>query len=132
MPGSVEQALDRVGKLPAMLAGDDVGAFLEVAGARIIAEPGPRLHDVVGLGGGQCRGIRPALDEGAEIRLHGLDRGLLQHDLGQPDAVRVGPRRRAGRRAPRQLAVMAVVPFEQRGGDFAVVAGSAIAGLAAQ
>ena len=85
------------------------------------------------VGGGERRDIGPALDEGAEIRLHRLDRRLLQHDLGQPDAVRVGPRARSRRRdAPRQLAVVPVVPVEQRRGDFAVVAGSAIAGLAAQ
>ena len=35
--------------------------------------------------------VRPFFEEVAEIGLDRLDRRLLQHDLRQPDAVRVGP-----------------------------------------
>ena len=129
--GQLEQAFDRVGEPPAMFAGDDVGAFLEVAGARIVAEAGPCLHDVVGFGAGERRDIRPARDEGAEIRLHRLDRRLLQHDFREPDAVGVRPRRRRRRHAPGQVAMVAVVPGEQPGGDCAAIFALAIAGLAA-
>ena len=63
-----------------------LGAGDQVAGARIIAEPGPRFHDLLWIGGGERRDVRPAREEVAEIRLDRLDGGLLQHDLGEPDA----------------------------------------------
>ena len=43
------------GNAAAVPRGDEIGAFLQIAGPRIIAEPGPGLHDVVGLGRGQRR-----------------------------------------------------------------------------
>ena len=91
MPGSSRRPSIGVGKAARHVGGDDVGAFLEVAGARIVAEPGPRLHDVVGLGAGKRRDVRPFREEGAEIGLHRFDRRLLQHDFGQPDVIGVGP-----------------------------------------
>jgi hypothetical protein len=39
----------------------------------------------------------------------------LQHDLGEPDAIGVGPL--AGQRAPRKLAAMAVVPDQEIGAE---------------
>ena len=58
--------------------------------------------------------VVPALQETGIIGRDGLDRGLLQHDFGEPDPVGIGAV--AGRRAPRQLAAMAVVPGQQGGG----------------
>ena len=80
------------------------------------------------VGGGQRVDVGQCSTKCAEIRLHRLDRGLLQHDLGQPDAVGIGPHaggKLARRNAPRQVAMVRVVPGEQRGGD-AVVARRAL------
>ena len=55
---------------------------------------------------------------GEEARVIGLDRphrGLLQHDLGEPDPVGIGASRPVGARHG-SVAAMAVVPGEQRGG----------------
>ncbi len=102
-----------VGKDAAVPEGDRLGAFFQVAGARIIAEPRPGLHDVLGIGLRKVRHGRPARGEEREIgfdRLHGR---LLQHDLGKPDPVGVGPfAARGHRRAhpPGQVAMVPVVP----------------------
>jgi hypothetical protein len=57
---------------------------------------------------------REARHEALEIGLHRRDRGLLQHDLRDPDAVRIGALAR--QRAPGQDAAMAVIPGEEIGG----------------
>ncbi len=62
-------------------------AGMQVAGARVVAEPGPEPQHVVERRRRQRADVRPAREEAREIgpdRLHG---GLLQHDFGQPDPV---------------------------------------------
>ena len=90
------------------------GAGVQVSGASVIAEPGPGFQHVIERRRSQRADIVPALQETGVIGRDGLDRGLLQHDFGEPDPVRIGAL--AGRRAPRQLAAMAVVPGQQGGG----------------
>jgi hypothetical protein len=114
---------------------DEIGTGLEIARARIIAEPGPCLHDIFGRCCRQRLDIRPFLDKGAEIGLHRFDRGLLQHDFGKPDPVGIGPRatsQRARRDAPRQVAVMRIIPIKQAGRDLAAIPGCGLAGLVVQ
>src|SRR5215469_10594468 len=57
----------------------------------------------------------PARGKAREIRHDRLDGGLLQHDLGEPDTIGVGPF--AGQRAPGKLAAMAVVPDQEIGAE---------------
>ena len=87
------------------------GAGMQVARPRIIAKPGPHAQDIVERGARQRPDVGPARDELLEVGPDRLDPGLLQHDLGKPDPVRVG--QLAGRRPPRQLAPVPVVPGEQ-------------------
>jgi hypothetical protein len=111
--------------------GDEVGAFLQVAGARIVAEARPGLHHVFFVRGGERGDIRPPVDESAEIGLHSFDGRLLQHDFGEPHPVGIGPvavGRVARADTPRQVAMMLVVPGEQPPRQI-LAAGRAFAGL---
>ena len=117
--GQGAQSRRVAGKAAAMVAHHRFRAGLQVAGPRIIAEPGPGLHHLLGGGCGEVGDARPAEEEGVVIGLHRRDRGLLQHDLGEPDPI--GVRHGAGCTlarpdAPGQAAGMAVVPGEQGGG----------------
>ena len=88
-----------------------LGAGMQISRARVIAEPGPQPEHLLERRRGQRPHVRPARGEAGEIgrdRLHG---GLLQHDLGEPHAIRDRASRR--RHPPRQRAAMAVVPGEQ-------------------
>ena len=105
---------------PAVLAHQRLHAGMEVARTGVVAKAGPSLHDLVARSVGERRHVRPAGDEGIEIGLHRRDRRLLQHDLGEPHPIGIGPdaARPFGRpEAPGQLARMAVVPGKERSGD---------------
>ena len=97
--------------MPAVLLDDDLGAGVEMAGPRIVAEPCPGLHDRVRERLGQDLHGGEPLDESEVERLHRRHRRLLQHDLREPDPV--GIDRIARLRPPRQNAPMAVVPGEE-------------------
>ena len=88
----------------------------DAATAGVVAKAGPFGEDVFIA---RCRERgdgRPALDEPLETGPHGGDRGLLEHDLAQPDPIRIG-RRFAGWRAPRQAPEVIHIMLEQgRGG----------------
>jgi hypothetical protein len=92
--------------------GDRTG--MQITRARIIAEPGPHPQHVIQRGATEGCDIRPARQKLLEIRPDRFDAGLLQHDFGQPDPIRIGPLAR--RRPPRQPAAMAVIPGEQQRG----------------
>ena len=108
----LQQLVFRLREAAAEALGDDPGALVEIAGAAVVAEPGPRREHVVELGRSQRLHRRPAREEALVEGDDGSDRGLLQHDLGEPD--RVGVRRAPRPRAPRQVAALAVVPMQQR------------------
>ena len=91
---------------------DGLRAGVQVAGAGVIAEPLPGMQHLVERGGGQRTNIGETRHELVKIGADRRDRGLLQHDLAEPDAVGVGAS--AGRGAPGQVAAVAVVPGEQR------------------
>ena len=80
-------------KRAAVTTRDGDGAGMEIAGPRIIAEPGPGLHHLGDRRRRQCVDRRPAGEEGLVIGFHRLDRRLLEHDLREPDRIRVGPSR---------------------------------------
>ena len=66
------------------------GAGVQVAGAGVIAEPGPGLEHVVERRRRERPHVAPARQEARIIRRDRLDRRLLQHDFGQPHAIRIG------------------------------------------
>src|SRR4029077_7346415 len=90
---------------------DRLRAGMEIARPRVVAQTLPGMQHVVELRQGERFDIGPALEEAREVRTDGRDRGLLQHDLAEPHAIRIG--RLARQRAPRQAAAMPVVPGEQ-------------------
>src|SRR5690606_32923348 len=61
----------------------------EVAGPRVVAEPGPVAQYLVEGRGGQVRDLRKRFHEAQVIGNDGSHLSLLQHDLGDPHAVRV-------------------------------------------
>ncbi|MNI91098.1 hypothetical protein D3C73_1487140 [compost metagenome] len=69
--------------------GDLHGAAMQVAGAGVVAQPRPIRHHVFLRGGGKRGHVRKALQETFVIRNHRGHLRLLQHDLGQPDPIRV-------------------------------------------
>ncbi|MPN22717.1 hypothetical protein SDC9_170100 [bioreactor metagenome] len=62
---------------------------MKIAGAAIITEPRPELHQQLLRRFGQRFDCGQGLHETLEIGDHRLDPGLLEHDLGDPDAVGV-------------------------------------------
>ena len=91
---------------------DGAGAGKEIARARVVAEALPGMQHLVERSRGKRAQVGPAREERARNRPDGRDGGLLQHDLAEPDAVRIGPL--AWPRAPRQVAAVPVVPGEER------------------
>ena len=114
MPGSARSSASLARKMSAVALDHGFGAGVQVAGAGVIAEAGPDAQHILEFRRGKRAHIGPAFEESRVVRRDGPDGRLLQHDLGQPDVIRV--RALARRRAPRQLAAMAVVPGEQDGG----------------
>ncbi len=113
------QALQRrgvIGENAAMRFGHFAGAFQQVARAGVVAEAGPGGHHLGILGGRQRLDPGPAAGEIEEIGDDGGDGGLLQHDLAEPDPVRVGPIAAAWGHAPGQHAGVAVVPIQNFAG----------------
>ena len=106
------EALLGIGKHPAMVAQHRDRAGMQIARARIIAEPGPHPQHA------SCEARPSEATSGQRaknfsIRPDHFDAGLLQHDFGQPDPIRIALARQ---RPPRQPAAMAVIPVEQQRG----------------
>ena len=94
---------------------DVAGGGVEVAGAGIVAEALPEPEDVLLRGVGQGADVGEALEE-AVVIVHPLRHaGLLEDDLGDPDAVGV-----AGV-APGQRAAVRVVPPAERAAHVIIV-----------
>jgi hypothetical protein len=108
-------------KLAAMVSYQNFGGLLYVSGALIITEAFPKLEDSFGPGPGHPlqRGQRPHPSD--PERQDRVDLGLLQHDFGDPDCVRI-----AGL-TPGQGTCLSAVPGEQDshdGPDLAVGVGA--------
>ena len=94
---------------------DVAGGGVEVTGAGIVAEALPEPEDVLLRGVGQGADVGEALEE-AVVIVHPLRHaGLLEDDLGNPDAVGV-----AGV-APGQRAAVRVVPPAERAAHVIIV-----------
>ena len=88
-----------------------LGAGVQVARARVVAEAGPRREHGVERRAGERDHRRELLHPALPVRDHGRDPGLLQHDLAHPDRVGIaGP-------APRQVALDLGVVLDDRRRD---------------
>ncbi len=95
---------------------DGAGAGVQIARPRVIAEARPQPQHVLEISRGQRMDGRETGEEAQIIRDGRGDRGLLQHDLGKPDPVRIA--RLAGDGAPGKDAPVSVVPGEQPPAEF--------------
>ena len=85
---------------------------VEIARAAVIAEPAPQREHVVDTGMGERAHIGKARDEALVIRNDDRDLRLLQHDLREPDAIRVA------RRLPWKVAAaVALLPAHHARGE---------------
>ena len=112
-PGEGPQLGQVLRQLPAMALGDGTSTGMQVAGAGVITEPLPQIQHLVERGRGKRANIGKTRHESVKIGTDGGDGGLLQHDLAEPDPIRVGAP--TGRRAPGEIAAMAVVPRQEHG-----------------
>ena len=87
------------------------GRLLQVAHPAVVAQPLPKLQQLLLISCGQGLHRRAALHEPVEVGQHRRHPGLLEHDLRHPDAVRVADA------APRQDALVDIVPRQQRRGE---------------
>lgn len=86
-PGDRAQGVGRARQLAAELLVDVPGPTMQEPRAPVIAESAPLLEHRVLAGRGQAREVGEPGQELRPISLHGLDPGLLEHDLGDPDRV---------------------------------------------
>ena len=90
---------------------DPLRGEAQIARARVVAEAAPQREHVVFGGGGQGCDRGEAFEEALVVRDDRLGARLLQHDLADPDAVRIA------RVAPGKIAMAAGVPGEQQAAD---------------
>ena len=75
-------------KLAAVALHEHLRRALQVAGARVVAEPGPQVQHFVERRRRELAHVGKARDEALVVAGDRSDLRLLQHDLGDPDAVR--------------------------------------------
>ena len=90
---------------------DRARAVPQVARSRVVAEPAPRREHVVERGTGKRRCGRELRHPPVPVRDDGRDPGLLQHDLADPDRVRIACS------PPRQIAFCRRVVRDHGGRD---------------
>ena len=102
------------GTAPPNRATTSRAARMQVASARVVAEPAPEREHVVHVGGGERGDRRKAREEALVVRQHRRDLRLLQHDLREPDAIGVA------RALPGQaMAAVRPLPADDAGGEWA-------------
>src|SRR6185437_1422589 len=80
--------------------------------AVVIAEPCPMREQFALRGDGESREIGKAVEKALVVRDCGSDASLLQHDLRNPDRVRVA------RPAPGEVAFRGSIPGQKKGLEF--------------
>ena len=68
---------------------DHFGTGVEVSGPRIVSQTGPKAQDLIQIGRGERLDRGEPAYEGFIVRYDRGDRRLLQHDLAEPDPVRI-------------------------------------------
>ncbi|CAN5415737.1 hypothetical protein BH11MYX1_BH11MYX1_23840 [soil metagenome] len=97
--GDAAQLAGRSRQLASEPRRDRLGTLLQVARARVVAEPRPRGEHVVERSRRERAHGRKLRHPPLPVRDHGLDACLLQHDLADPDRVWIA------RPAPRQVSL---------------------------
>jgi hypothetical protein len=80
---------------------------VQIAGPAVISQPFPELENIVLVGSSEICDRGETGEESLEVRDDGNNRRLLQHDLADPDLVRIA------RLPPRQRTSDAPVPRSQ-------------------
>ena len=109
--GQRKQIVEARGQLAAMIAADDSRGILQMARTAVVAEAFPELHQHVLIGLSERAHVGQRGDKALEVWLDRFDARLLQHDFGNPHAIW------RGALAPRQAALFAVEPAQERHGD---------------
>jgi hypothetical protein len=86
---------------------------MQVAGTVVVAQAGPQPENFVQTSSRQPFDRRQVLQEAVVVGKNGSDARLLEHDFGDPDAIRVAtcPLRRA--RAPGKITSVHAKPLQQ-------------------
>ena len=63
---------------------------MEVPSPPVVPQPLPGLEHIVNVRAGERVQVRKPIEPLAVVPEHGLHPGLLQHDLGDPDPIRIG------------------------------------------
>ena len=87
--GQARDVGERFRKLAGMSLDDELRGAVEVAGTRVIAEPAPQAQDLVLARRGEAGDVGKAGAEALVVRDDRRNLRLLQHDLGEPDRVRI-------------------------------------------
>src|SRR5580658_1389058 len=87
------------------------GTRVKISCSRVVAEARPQAQHVVQIGRREGIDGGKSAYEGFIVGYDGGDRCLLQHDLAEPDSIRI--RRPSSLGAPGHVAAMAVIPGEQ-------------------
>jgi len=97
---------------------DGLRAFMEIARAGVITEARPHPHNLLGWRAGKIADSGESFAKRFPIGCGVRDRGLLQHNFRQPDAVRVGVSVATlpvfGTDAPWEGAAFLVIPTQER------------------
>lgn len=90
---------------------------MEVAGARIVAESFPGLTHLTGARAREVGEVRESIEESAVVIEHAGHLRLLQHQLGDEDAIRIpGP-------SPREITAVRTIPRAQQAAERLVTRG---------
>ena len=100
------------GEGSAVVADEELGGLVELAGAGVVAEAFPEFEHVLEGGGGEGGGVGEAGKKAQEVGDDGVHAGLLEHDFRDPDGVRPA---RLG--APGQVAGACRKPGQQAAAD---------------
>ena len=100
--GELEEGIEVVREVAAVLFDDHLCRALEVARTAVVAEPLPQLHECVVVHGGEVMDARQYREKTQVVGAYDGGARLLEHDLRDPDMVRcrfVAPRQvaRVGR-----------------------------------
>ena len=85
--GQGANGLGGIGKMAAIPLGNPACCGVEIACPAVVAEPAPEREHIVFGSAGERGQIGKARNEAFEVADNGGDLRLLQHDLGQPDAI---------------------------------------------
>ncbi|MDP2761288.1 MAG: hypothetical protein Q8O64_12985 [Sideroxyarcus sp.] len=80
-----------VRELPLMPRNNDLRGPVQIAPSGVVTETAPVREHLLLAGYGQRGNVWKGVDEALVVRNDGGDLRLLQHDLGQPDAISVLP-----------------------------------------